>query len=116
MIEDAIPWVFELVPSIISPTTNLSLEDTLKVTTFSSQLSTIPVAESEVTVSPTIKLLVVRDTLNSGKRFCAKILPEEFTASKVPGISLPTSKSETLNDTSPMPPKFSVTPVTENNS
>ena len=39
---------------------------------------------------------------------------EEFTESNVPGISLPTRRSETLNDTSPIPPKFSVIPVTEN--
>ena len=53
LIDDATPWVSELTPFIISPTTKLSFEETLNVVIFLSQLSTIPVAEFEVTVSPT---------------------------------------------------------------
>ena len=99
---------------MISPTLNLLSEETLKVTTFVSQLSTTPIAESDLTVSPTIKSWVSKNTSKDGNRFCASIFPEEFTESNVPGISLPTRRSETLNDTSPIPPKFSVIPVTEN--
>ena len=101
----------EVLPIIISPTLKFSTDATLRVTTFESQLSTIPVAEFEVTVSPTLKLFVVNLVSKVGKCFLARIFPEEFEESNIPGISPSVMNSDMLNVTLPIPPRFSVVPV-----
>ena len=52
VIEEATPWVLEVLPVIVSLTTKLSLDVIFKIPIFLSQLSTVPLAEFEVTISP----------------------------------------------------------------
>ena len=52
VIEEATPWVLEVLPVIVSLMIKFSLDETFKIPIFLSQLSTIPVAEFDRTVSP----------------------------------------------------------------
>ena len=86
LIEEAVPWDFEVNPSTVLLTIKLSLDDILNIPVWPLQYSTIPVEESDSTVSPIIKSFGLRSTLNWGKYFSGMILPLELIASKFPGI------------------------------
>ena len=50
VIEEATPWVLEVLPVIVSLTTKLSLDVIFRIPILLSQLSTVPLAEFEVTI------------------------------------------------------------------
>ena len=85
--EEAVPWDLDVNPSISLLITKLSLDDILNIPVWPLQYSTIPVEESDSTVSPIIKSFGLRSTLNWGKYFSGIILPLELISSKFPGIA-----------------------------
>ena len=69
-------------PTIRSPVTKSSVEEILINPFFSSQPRTVPVAESDFTVSPTEKPIFLSLGPKIGKFFDATILPVELAALK----------------------------------
>ena len=92
----AIPWVFDVTPSIISPTTKFSFDEILKMPVLGSHPFTIPVAESDLTDSSVKYWLFFNNTLKVGKCFWGIILPTELISSNDPGVLLVPSKNSDI--------------------
>ena len=96
--------VFEEEPVMCSPTLNGFVEVTLRNPVLGFQELTTPDEDGETTVSPLLKSVVLNETSNIGKCFDGIILPTEFSASYVPGISPLARYSVRLYVTEPFPP------------